>query len=179
MIAEEFDRLLRRARKLPLWTPAPTTRELQLGRAEVERILPHRGRSLLVDAVTAVDLEQTCGRAVRRVTIDDPGFDGHFPGDPLYPGSLQLELVGQVGGCLFHFVEAQTCSIADDPRPRQVRVIKVHHALFLTEVRPGDALTVLVRGLVNDEITSIFAGQILRGDTICTVAIMEVYFVDP
>ncbi|MEA3209667.1 MAG: 3-hydroxyacyl-[acyl-carrier-protein] dehydratase [Chthoniobacter sp.] len=178
MISQEFDPLVRRARTRPLWTPLSTTREVQYGRAEVERILPHRGRSLLVDAVTAVDLDQWGCRALRQVAADDPGFDGHFPGEPLYPGSLQLELVGQTGGCLLHFLDSNSCVIREDARARNGRVIKLHHALFLAEVRPGDVMTVLVKGLVNDEMTSIFAGQVLRGETICTVTIMEVYFVD-
>lgn len=132
-----------------------------------------------MDAVTAVDLDQGCCRTLRRLEAGDPAFDGHFPGDPMYPGSLQLELVGQTGGCLFHFVTANSCSIPAETSARQVRVIKVHHALFLEEIRPGETLSVLAKGLVHDEMTSIFAGQILCGEKICTVAILEVYFVDP
>jgi 3-hydroxyacyl-[acyl-carrier-protein] dehydratase len=131
-----------------------------------------------VDAVTAVDLEQACCRVVREVKADDPGFDGHFPRVPLYPGCLQLELVGQAGGCLFHFLNANACTIGDDARAREGRVIKIHQALFLSEVRPGSVLTVLVKGLVNDELTSILAGQVLRDETVCAITIMEIYFVD-
>ena len=178
MIASDFAALIRSARRRPLWTPLPSTHEVRLGRAKIERILPHRGRSLLLDEVTALDLDQGCGCARRQLDPDDPAFEGHFPGDPLYPGAQQLELVGQAGGCLLHFLHHRSLAGPDETRPAAMRVVKVHHALFLAEVRPGDALSVLVKALVTDELTSIFAGQIVRGETICAVAILEVCFVD-
>lgn len=179
MISGEFEAILRSSRKQPLWAPLTTTREVRHEGAAIERILPHRGRSLLVNAVTAVDLEQVCCRVERALNADDPGFDGHFPDQPLYPGCLQLELIGQAGGCLFHFVNTNSCAVQENARPRTGRIIKLHHAVFLDEVRPGDTMVVLVKSLVHDELTSIFAGQVLRDETICATAIMEVYFVDP
>jgi 3-hydroxymyristoyl/3-hydroxydecanoyl-(acyl carrier protein) dehydratase len=55
--------------------------------------------------------------------------------------------------------------------------LKVHHALFRAEVRPGDELTVLAKLLDADAYTVTCAGQIVRDGTICAVAVMEVYLV--
>ncbi len=175
----EFDGLVRSARKHPLWTPRSTTREVRLPREAIERILPHRGRGLLLDEITAIDHEQRCCRARRTIAPDDPGFEGHFPGEPLYPGALQVELIGQTGLALLDFLARGTWTISPEARPRRARALKIHHALFAAEVLPGDSLTVLAKALVDDELTSIFAGQLLRMDTICALAIVEVYYVDP
>ncbi len=186
MHPEELETVVRRARKRPLWEPGQETRPVELGRADVERILPHRDPFLFVDAITAVDLDQAALRGRRTIRPDDPIFVGHFPGQPIYPGVLQIETMGQLGVCLAHFANGRTHEIAPGVKPTNVRAFKVHHALFQAEVLPGDELTVLARLLSADEYTAICAGQLLktRGNgeamepTICALAVMEVYFVD-
>ncbi len=66
--------------------------------AEIMRQLPHRYPFLLVDRI----LECTPGqsiRGVKNVTINEPFFQGHFPGHPIMPGVLIIEAMAQVGGC--------------------------------------------------------------------------------
>lgn len=169
--------LLRLWRRQPLWEPGPTTRPVAHGRAAVERILEHREPFLFVDAITAVDLEARCLRGQRRVNADDPVFAGHFPGRPLYPAVLQLEIMGQMSLCLIHFCAAKSEEIASDAVPLSGRALKVHDALFQAEVRPGDDLIVLVKLLDADPYIVTCAGQIVRDDTICAAAVMEVYLV--
>jgi len=186
MHPEELEAVVRHARKRRLWEPSQETRAVSFGRADVERILPHRDPFLFVDAITAVDLEQAALSGRRTICPDDPIFVGHFPGQPIYPGVLQIETMGQLGVCLAHFSNGRTHEIAPDARPTDVRAFKVHHALFQAEVLPGDGLTILAKLLSSDEYTAICAGQLLktRGNgeamepTICALAVMEVYFVD-
>jgi 3-hydroxymyristoyl/3-hydroxydecanoyl-(acyl carrier protein) dehydratase len=147
------------------------------GRSAVERILEHRDPFLLVDAITEVDLEQRCLRGSRRVDSYDPVFAGHFPGRPVYPAVLQLEIMGQMALCLIHFCSAKSDEIASDAVPLPVRALKVHHALFQAEVGPGDELEVLVKLLDSDAYTVTCAGQLVRDGTICAVSVMEVYLV--
>jgi len=187
MDAEVLATVVRQARKRPLWVPGAATRAVALGREAIERVLPHRDPFLFVDAIAAVDLDQAALRGRRAIRPDDPVFAGHFPGQPIYPGVLQIETMGQLGVCLAHFCRARTHDIAPDVVPAAVRAFKVHHALFQAEVWPGDDLTILAQLLSADDYTAICAGQLLKGGadgdaaappTICALAVMEVYFVD-
>jgi 3-hydroxyacyl-[acyl-carrier-protein] dehydratase len=148
---------------------------LDLTRGDIERLLPHRDPFLLVDSVTHADCSTLAIAGRRRVDASDPVFRGHFPGDPIYPGVLQLEMMGQLGLCLFGL------SKQADPTSRHplsaVRVLKVHHAMYLAPVGPGDELVILAKILDWNDYTAIAAGQLLKGDTICSLGIMEVYFV--
>ena len=120
MEAEQLATLTRSAKKRPIWTPGPETREVSLGRDAVERLLPHRDPFLFVDAITAIDLAVPGVAGRRRVNPGDPVFAGHFPGAPVYPGVLQIETVGQLGICLAHFAAKKTHEVPADTRPDAV-----------------------------------------------------------
>jgi UDP-3-O-[3-hydroxymyristoyl] N-acetylglucosamine deacetylase/3-hydroxyacyl-[acyl-carrier-protein] dehydratase len=65
---------------------------------QIMQILPHRYPFLMVDRVTRIDGNQIT--AEKNVTINEPYFQGHFPGHPIMPGVLQLEAMAQVAGIL-------------------------------------------------------------------------------
>ena len=179
MSGDPFASLIRSARRRPLWEAKATTHETSFGRDAIERMVPHRGAMLMLDEITAVDFEQRGIRATRRIDVNDPAFVGHFPGEPVYPAFLQLEIVGQAGICLLDFVRRESLEVPASLRPRSLRLIKLHHGLLLAEIHPGDVLTALAVALVNDELTSIFAAQLIRDGTVCSTVIMEVCFVHP
>ena len=152
---------------------------MEIGQEDVKKILPHRDPFLFVDVITRVDLAQMCLTGTRFISPDDPIFAGHFPGDPVYPGVLQLEVMGQFGICLAHFVHGKSTAVGSEHVPRAVRAIKVHHAAFLDGVKPSELLTVHAKVVDYDEFTATCAGQLLGQDgTIKTVSAMEVYFLD-
>jgi len=67
------------------------------GSEVIAKILPHRYPFLLVDCMT--EFTHDGMRGYKNLTISDEVFNGHFPGHPVYPGVLQIELVAQVGAC--------------------------------------------------------------------------------
>jgi UDP-3-O-[3-hydroxymyristoyl] N-acetylglucosamine deacetylase/3-hydroxyacyl-[acyl-carrier-protein] dehydratase len=62
------------------------------------RVLPHRYPFLMVDRIAKIEGNRIVG--VKSVTINEPYFQGHFPGHPIMPGVLQLEAMAQVAGIL-------------------------------------------------------------------------------
>jgi len=79
-----------------------SAQEVVLGSADINRILsilPHRYPFLLVDRVTEYAPMQHI-KGYKNVTFNEPFFQGHFPGDPIMPGVLQLEALAQLGALL-------------------------------------------------------------------------------
>lgn len=163
--------LVRRLKREPL---VPGGTPVRHGRAELERLLPHRAPMLLVDGVDAVDLAAGGVRGHRQLHDDDLGFAGHFPDQPIYPGVLTIEAMGQLGLTLLHFAGRQTVDVATSITPAGVRAIHIHHASFLAPFAPGDRMT-LHAAVVEQGFTLVAAGQAWRGDTLAAFAISEVY----
>ena len=95
-----YDKLIKSGRRRPFFTPGETTRTVSIGRADIERLVPHRDPFLLVDEITALDLDEKAALGKRVIDPADPILKGHFPGEPIYPGFLMLEMMGQCGLCL-------------------------------------------------------------------------------
>ena len=99
---------------------------------EVLKHLPHRYPFLLVDRV----LECTPGTslvALKNVTINEPFFQGHYPGHPIMPGVLIVEAMAQVGGLLL--IDA-----IEDPEDKVVYFMSLDRVKWRRPVRPGDQL---------------------------------------
>jgi beta-hydroxyacyl-ACP dehydratase FabZ len=103
--------------------------------ADIMRTLPHRYPFLLVDRVLECDGKQRIV-GLKNVTINEPFFQGHFPGNPVMPGVLQLEAIAQVGGILMNMMFKADGRIA--------YFLAVDGARFRRIVRPGDQLKIEV-----------------------------------
>ena len=77
-----------------------------MDRSEIERMIPHRAPSLLLDRVEELVPGISCV-AVMAVDPDDPIFSGHFPGRPILPGVLMIEAVGQTAAVMMAAATAQ------------------------------------------------------------------------
>ncbi len=104
---------------------------LPLGREGIEAIIPHRAPFLLVDEVSALEPGvRAAGRY--RVVADAWYLQGHFPGNPIMPGVLQIEALAQLGA---------VCGLAHpDFRGRLALFAGVDNTRFKRIVRPGDVL---------------------------------------
>jgi 3-hydroxymyristoyl/3-hydroxydecanoyl-(acyl carrier protein) dehydratase len=149
--------------------------DLQIDRSDIKRILPHREPFLLLDRLTGVDLAGELITGSRTVAESDPVFAGHFPDYPVYPGVLELEMIGQLGLCLHYFLENQVTEISLEAKPVPIRATKTIGAYYLEPILPGAEVTLIARKLEFDGLFARIIGQALVEGKICCVAIGEGY----
>jgi len=119
----------------PLEQPAV---ELPIDVERIAAMLPHRYPFLLIDRVIAFERGKRL-TAIKNVTINEPFFQGHFPGHPVMPGVLIIESMAQASGVLVKLsVPHDSC------QPVVFYLVKVDKARFNRIVVPGDQLTLEV-----------------------------------
>jgi beta-hydroxyacyl-ACP dehydratase FabZ len=94
--------------------------------------IPHRYPFLLIDRVVSIEDRKMV--AIKNVTINEPFFNGHFPGFPIMPGVLIVEAMAQAGG--FLALQSQGAELGD----RKVFFMTIDSARFRKPVVPGDQL---------------------------------------
>ena len=97
---------------------------------QIEKTLPHRHPFLLVDKI--IELTDTSIVGVKNVTFNEWFFPGHFPGNPVMPGVLQIEALAQTGGIL--------CINAMPKGDYDTYFLKINNCKFKQMVRPGDTM---------------------------------------
>jgi UDP-3-O-[3-hydroxymyristoyl] N-acetylglucosamine deacetylase/3-hydroxyacyl-[acyl-carrier-protein] dehydratase len=98
---------------------------------DIKKKLPHRYPFLLVDKV--IHLDEKSVVCVKNVTMNEPFFQGHFPGEPIMPGVLQIEAAAQAGGML-------VLGAVSDPENYSTYFLKIDKVKFKRKVVPGDTL---------------------------------------
>ncbi|MCR3921225.1 MAG: 3-hydroxyacyl-ACP dehydratase FabZ [Firmicutes bacterium] len=98
---------------------------------DIQSVLPHRYPFLLVDRMNEVEPGKRA-KGIKNVTINEPFFQGHFPGYPVMPGVLIVEAMAQVGAFVILSMEANKGKIA--------LFAGIDHLRFKQQVVPGDVL---------------------------------------
>ena len=118
----------RKLKGVPVYDPNQTP---VMNSIQIMELLPHRYPFLLVDKI--IELTDTTVVGVKNVTMNEGLFQGHFPGNPVFPGMLQLEALAQTGGVL-------ALNIQEDKGMWDTYFVKAENAKFRQKVLPGDTL---------------------------------------
>ena len=112
--------------------PRSARRETVYGIEDIMKVLPHRYPFLLVDRILEIEQNKRIV-GLKNVTINEPFFQGHFPGHPIMPGVLIIEAMAQVGGMLL-------MGSVDDPDTKVVYFMSLDNVKFRKPVKPGDQI---------------------------------------
>ena len=163
-IPDEVVSVLRSAEKHRL---APATDGAPvLDRAGIEALVPHRGDALLLDRVTALDAVR--GTVVARYDLGRAAsmLAGHVPDRPVWPGTAQVEAIGQAG---LVFVRA---TAAPGPAVSEVSLARILGARLMHAVRPPADVEIVAR-VMEDGLFMVVVGQCLVDGRIASVAALS------
>lgn len=104
---------------------------------DIIKILPHRYPFILIDRIDEVKPGEYVN-AIKNVTINEPYFQGHFPGQPVMPGVLSLESIAQTTAFLMLYE-------LDDPLKKNMFISGVDGVRFRRLIVPGDQLHINIR----------------------------------
>jgi UDP-3-O-[3-hydroxymyristoyl] N-acetylglucosamine deacetylase/3-hydroxyacyl-[acyl-carrier-protein] dehydratase len=132
--------------------------------------MPHRYPFLLVDRILGIE-EGRSIEGIKNVTINEPFFQGHFPGHPIMPAVLIIEAMAQVGGLLL-------LNSVDDPNDKLMYFMGIDNARFRRPVTPGDQLRFRITLLKLKAGTSKMRGEAFVEDQLVAEADLLAMVVD-
>lgn len=137
---------------------------------DIMRVLPHRYPFLMVDRITSL-IPHTTVEGIKNVTINEPFFHGHFPGQPIMPGVLILEGMAQAGGCLAYYSAPEMIG------EKLVYFAGIDKARFRKPVVPGDQVIFKLELIKHKRMVMVMKGQALVDDQVVAEAGLMASFV--
>jgi 3-hydroxyacyl-[acyl-carrier-protein] dehydratase len=148
-----------------------------LGTADIARVmklLPHRYPFLMVDKIIDMDRDESAV-GIKNVTINEPFFQGHFPGFPVMPGVMIIEGLAQTAGALC----VHNLNGTAEYKPQLVYFMGIDGAKFRKPVLPGDTLYFHVRKVRSRGRAWRFYGEAKVGGKIVAEAEISAMILDP
>ena len=148
----------RHTKDIPIYDP---NQEPVFTQQQIEKTLPHRFPFIMVDKIIKLTDTQIVG--VKNVTVNEYFFQGHFPGNPIMPGVLQIEALAQTGGLL--------CINAVPDGQYDTYFLKIDNCKFKQKVVPGD--TLILKMELTEPIRRgicVMKGSVYVGNKLCTEA---------
>src|SRR5512133_2125566 len=108
---------------------------LPLNVNDIMKYLPHRSPFLLVDRIVEMEAKKRIV-GIKNVTMNEPFFQGHFPGHPVMPGVLIIEGMAQVGGIMAYL------ALGSEAEGKVTYFVAIDNAKFRRPVVPGDQLRI-------------------------------------
>ena len=137
---------------------------------DILKILPHRYPLVLIDRIKEVKPGEYVN-AIKNVTINEPYFQGHFPGQPVMPGVLLLESIAQATAFLMLYE-------LDDPLKKNMFISGVDKVRFRRLITPGDQLSINIQLKAKKLNLYKFAGTIKIDNQLIVQAIISSNLVD-
>ncbi|UWZ85342.1 3-hydroxyacyl-ACP dehydratase FabZ [Occallatibacter riparius] len=131
---------------------------------EILGFLPHRYPFLLIDRIIEFEPRKRCV-AIKNVTINEPFFQGHFPGHPIMPGVLVIEAMAQAGGIIMMHE-------LPDRNEKLVVFTGIERAKFRAQVTPGDQLRMEINVLAFKTRAGRIEGRAYVGDKLACEAVL-------
>lgn len=144
---------------------------LMLDINEIMKILPHRYPFLMVDRIVEMEPGKRIV-GIKNVSMNEPHFQGHFPGHPVMPGVLIVEAMAQVAGILAYLASD------DEIRKKVSYFLSIDNARFRKPVVPGDILRLELVTTMNRRGIWGFNGKAYVEDKLAAEADLKATFAD-
>ncbi|MBT3961904.1 MAG: 3-hydroxyacyl-ACP dehydratase FabZ [Candidatus Marinimicrobia bacterium] len=137
---------------------------------DIIKLIPHRYPFILIDRIENMIPGESL-TAIKNVTINEPFFQGHFPGQPVMPGVLILESMAQAAS----FLALKT---VDNPLSKNMLFSGVDNAKFRKPIMPGDTIVIKMRLVKRKLNLCKFEGEAYVGESLVTKAAISATIVD-
>lgn len=165
-MSAEASQIFHMATKTPLVGLPDQPQIPAFNRQDIMNVLPHRDPFLLLDRVVTLDIEKGLIIAQYDLTNAHEVLSGHFPGNPIWPGVLHIESIGQAG--IFLYQRWQNASEQAD-----TLLTHILRARFIHPITPGEDVTILAR-IFDEGLFAMVVGQCVQRNIVASAAAVRI-----
>jgi 3-hydroxyacyl-[acyl-carrier-protein] dehydratase len=129
---------------------------------DILRCLPHRYPFLMIDRIIEIDSDNSA-IGIKNISVNEPMFQGHFPGNPVFPGVLIIEGMAQTAGCIAIAADKTTGT-------HLVYMVTVDKCKFRKPARPGDVVEYHIRKIRRRSAMGWYEARAMVGTTLIAEA---------